>query len=227
MSVTEKNPWEPSRRKRDTRFPIKREAVLNAAAALFRERGYEGTSLNDLADILNITKPTVYYYIQSKEQLLLDILNRAQDHILGFLKAAEISPMTGYEKLRTVMIKYALIMISDEGACIARVPTRVMEPDSRANVEARIKEADEIIYRILACGEQDGTLRPADPLVVNHALFGSLNWMAYWTRPQGRLSPEQLAEMQVDLLLDGVRGPVASRPAKAKVLKRTTSAVEA
>jgi AcrR family transcriptional regulator len=227
MSVTDKNPWEGGRRKRDTRFPIKREAVLNAAAVLFRERGYEGTSLNDLADILNITKPTVYYYIQSKEQLLLDILNRAQDHILDFLKAAEVSPMTGYEKLRFVMIRYALIMISDEGACIARVPTRVIEPESRANVEARIREADEIIYRILACGEQDGTLRVIDPLVVNHALFGSLNWMAYWTRPQGRLSPEQLAETQVDILLDGVRGPAAPGPKRGKAVKRMTSAVEA
>lgn len=227
MNASEKTPWEAGRRKRDTRFPLKREAVLNAAAALFRERGYEGTSLNDLADMLNITKPTVYYYIQSKEQLLLDILNRAQDHILGFLKAAEISPMTAYEKLRTVMIEYALLMISDEGACIARVPTRVMEAASRANVEARIKEADEIIYRILASGEQDGTLRVNDPLVVNHALFGSLNWMAYWTRPKGRLTPETLAEMQVDVLLDGVRGPAAPKPSKARALKPMTSAVEA
>ena len=135
--------------------------------------------------------------------------------------------MTAYEKLRSVMIQYALLMISDEGACIARVPTRVMEPASRANVEARIKDADEIIYRILASGEQDGTLRISDPLVVNHALFGSLNWMAYWTRPTGRLSPETLAEMQVDVLLQGVLGPAAPGGQKAGTVKRTTSAVEA
>ena len=59
------------RSRRDTQFPEKREALLNAAAKLFREKGYEGASLNDLADMLHITKPTLYYYVKSKDQLVL------------------------------------------------------------------------------------------------------------------------------------------------------------
>ena len=81
MARPAKNPWGKAPRKRDNQFAEKREAVLRSAAALFRERGYEGASLNDLADILNITKPTIYYYVQSKEQLLLDILKVAQDEV--------------------------------------------------------------------------------------------------------------------------------------------------
>jgi AcrR family transcriptional regulator len=212
MSKAQTNPWESGRRKkRDNRFPEKRDAVLKAAAALFRERGYDRASLNDLADILKITKPTIYYYVHSKEQLLLDILRGAQDQILASLNEAVKSPATGYEKLRKVMVDYALIMISDHGACMARIPSRAFEePAARAEVEDRIEEADRLIYQILDEGQKDGTLRFSDRTVALQTLYGSLNWAAYWTKPSGRLKPHQLAEAQVEILLNGVCGPAAA-----------------
>jgi len=216
------SPWQKVRRRRNSQFPEKKEAVLQAAAALFRDRGYDAASLNDLADILNITKPTVYYYVHSKQQLLLDILKRAQDQILGHLEEVERSNATAYEKLRTFMIHYALIMISDYGACLARFPWRTFDARSRADIQARIDEADEMLYRIIAAGEKDKTLSVPDRVVVYHALFGSLNWMAYWTKSSGRHPPQKLAEMQVDVLLSGIRG--AAAPTKSAKTKAALSA---
>ena len=208
------SPWGKISRKRESKFDIKREAVLRSAAALFRERGYEGASLNDLAEILNITKPTIYYYVQSKEQLLLDILTVAQEEILGFMRRADAKPQTGYEKLREIMIDYAQIIVSDYGACLSRIWTKSIDPASFAPVESRIREADQILYKVLEEGVNDGSLIVTDRTVVMHALFGSLNWMAYWAKPTRRLSPLKLAETQVDILLRGVSAAPRSTTVK-------------
>lgn len=212
MARPAKNPWGNAPRKRDGQFAEKREAVLRSAAKLFRERGYEGASLNDLADVLNITKPTIYYYVQSKEQLLLDILREAQEEILGFMKAADESPLNGYGKLRRIMIDYAQIIVSDYGATLARIWMRAIEQPGRTEVEKRVREADAIIHKILQEGVRDGSLKISDPTVVLHTLFGSLNWMAYWAKPNRRLTPRELAEAQTDILLEGIRGETAAAP---------------
>jgi len=226
--ATSANPWGKVSRKRDSKFDVKREAVLRSAAALFRERGYEGASLNDLADILNITKPTIYYYVQSKDQLLLDILTVAQEEILDFMRRADAKPLTGYEKLREIMIDYAQIIVSDYGACLSRIWTRSIDPAGRSQVEGRIREADKILYKVLEEGERDGSLIIIDRTVVLHSLFGSLNWMAYWAKPTRRLSPLKLAETQVDILLQGVSAaprPVTVKPAPAsKATPKKTAA---
>lgn len=218
MARAATNPWGATPRKRVSKFAVKREALLASAAALFRERGYEGSSLTDLAEILNITKPTIYYYVESKEQLLLDILKVAQDDILTFMQAADASPANGYDKLRRIMIDYAQVMVSDYGACLSRIWMRALDPPSRAQVEHRIREADQIIHKILEEGERDGSLEIADHTVALHALFGSLNWMAYWAKPDRRLDPRKLAETQVDILLQGVRPAAAGAKARPRAL---------
>jgi AcrR family transcriptional regulator len=187
---------------------------MQAAAKLFREKGYEAASLNDLAGMLQITKPTLYYYVHSKENLQLEILKRAQDEILEFLKKADASDAKGIDKLRTVMIQYALVMISDHGACLARLPWRMFSRENHREVLDRIDEADRILYRIIRLGEKDGTIQVPDRIVAYHAIFGSLNWMAYWTKDDGRLTSQKLAEMQVDMLLNGIRGKRKRAPAR-------------
>jgi AcrR family transcriptional regulator len=69
-------PWK-KRRRRDNRFMEKKAAVLTAAAGLFNRQGFENTPLSDLADALNVTKPTLYYYVSSKDELLLEISRTA------------------------------------------------------------------------------------------------------------------------------------------------------
>jgi AcrR family transcriptional regulator len=219
MPKTAQTPWGKTPRKRDSQFAVKREAVLRSAAALFREKGYDGASLNDLADILNITKPTIYYYVQSKEQLLVDILSVAQDEIITFMRVADATEKTGYDKLRRIMIDYAQIMVSDYGACLSRIWMGTLDPSSRVQVEKRIRDADTIIHKVLDEGQADGTIAVTDKTVALHALFGSLNWMASWVKPNRRLTPLKLAETHVDILLKGVRGggfEVSAEDSKSK-----------
>jgi hypothetical protein len=148
------------------------------------------------------------------------------------MRAIESGPGRAYDKLREIMLRYASFMTTDYGICLALVPAGSMAPDSRALVYARVKEANQILYRILEAGRKDRSLAIPDTVIAAHALFGSLNWMGSWHKPKGRIAPEKVAEMQVQILLNGIRGPnaplsVADTPprARAKTSRRgTTSA---
>jgi len=218
MSTTD-SPWGTTPRKHRSKFQLKRDAVLEAAAALFRQRGYEGASLNELADILNITKPTIYYYVESKDRLLLDIKIQVQDQILAFMKTTVAGTGTALQKLRAIMIRYAEFMMSDYGTCLSLIANREIGEKGRIEVEARIDEANQTLYRLLDQGKREGSMVVPDRVVACHVLFGSLNWMSHWAKSTGRLPPDKLIPMQVDLLLSGIAAPsapTARTPAKPK-----------
>jgi AcrR family transcriptional regulator len=200
-----KSPWPTKTRRREVKFTEKRDAVYRAAARLFRERGFDDTSLGELADILNVTKPTVYYYVQSKDELLFNIKSEAQRQVIEFVKEADKLPGSGYDRLRAAMISYAELMMTDLGICLSIVPSRHMEPENRRVFYEGVKEVNRILMRIIRAGVKDGTLVAADPALVIRAQFGSLNWIGMWFAEGGRLSHDQLAAAQVDILLNGIR----------------------
>lgn len=206
------SPWPGTRRRRES-FPEKREALLNAAAALFRQRGYDGASLSELAERLNVTKPTLYYYVKNKDHLVRQIIARGQEEMLRYMRAAELRSGSAYEKLRAIMIELILVMTSDYGACLSLVGTREFEPETQAEIRKRREEGDRILYRLLSAGQRDGSIQVGDRIVTMHALFGSINWVPRWYKPEGRLPPKKFATQFVDILLSGVRpreAPTAS-----------------
>src|SRR4030095_729273 len=113
------SPWVGGRRGR-REHGIKREAVICAAAKAFNARGYHNTSLDDVAAALGVTKPTVYYYVANKEQLLFECFRAGLEPIRAALGRAERSPGDGRERLRDVIRDYALAIASDYGWCMVR-----------------------------------------------------------------------------------------------------------
>lgn len=214
------SPWRAGPRKRATHFPEKKEAVIAAAAGLIRRNGYEGTSLADLADILNITKPTLYYYVGSKDELFFEIISRAQEQTLKLIEEAAASDATGVEKLRRIMIGFANTMMSDFGACLSLPWPESVEASYRLKHASKVRAANELITGVVLEGHHDGTIRRIDPVFVLNVLFGSLNWLPRWYKPNGRLSPQKFAETQVDILLNGVVAR-ADEPAKTSARGRS------
>jgi len=200
------SPWTGRKaRGRGRDFPIKREAVLSAAAALMGRKGYGGASLAELAEILGVTKPTLYHYVGSKEQLFAEIVERSQAMTIEFIAGVAAGPGTGLAKLRAIMLGYMKIVNTDAGTCLLFASTADIGPETGGLIRARAKRANALIYQVLAEGQADGTLRISDPTVALNTLFGSLNWTPNWYRPGRRLALDDIAEQQVDLLLNGVR----------------------
>jgi len=201
------SPWTGAKahRGRGRDFPVKREAVLSAAAALMGRKGYDGMSLAELAETLNITKPTLYHYVGNKEALFVEVVARSQEMMIAFLGEIAGRETSGYEKLRAMMLGYAVRVNSDPGTQLLFTNSSAIGPQTRRDIAVRARQANALILAAIEDGRRDGTLAIAHPTMALNALFGSLNWSTNWFRLGGPLDPEAVAALQVDLLLNGVR----------------------
>ena len=92
--------WGSDIQSRDEQRSLKRMAILRVAAQAFNKAGFQQTSLTDLAERLNVTKPTLYYYVKNKDDILISILNTAMEELRAVIRAEQVSQRNGLEKLR-------------------------------------------------------------------------------------------------------------------------------
>lgn len=191
--------WQ-GRRRRRADHDLKRDAVIRAAARAFNERGYHNTSLDDIAATLGVTKPTVYYYVENKEQLLFECFRAGLQPIRAALEAAEASRDTGRERLRRVIADYARAIASEYGWCMVRAEHQDLGPELSAQVKALKSEIDQGIRRQLRRGIEDGSIEPCDQRIAAFAIAGALNWIAHWYREGQPMGPDAVAEAYVAFL---------------------------
>jgi AcrR family transcriptional regulator len=199
--------WRGRRRRQD--HGSKRDAVIRTAARAFDERGYHNTSLDDIAAALGVTKPTIYYYVPNKEQLLFECFRAGLEPIRGALLQAEQANGSGRERLRAVIRDYALAIASEYGWCMVRAEHQDLGPELGAQVRALKSEIDRGIRRLVQTGMADGSIAVADAKLAAFAIAGALNWIAHWFRAGRSLSSAQIADSFVQFLEHGL----APRPA--------------
>src|SRR6185437_7783375 len=102
------------------RAAVKRDAVIRAAAHAFNRKGYHNTSLDDIAAALEVTKPTVYYYVSNKEQLLFECFLAGVEQIRAAFREVKSSDLTARERLNAVLHHYAQAVASEFGWCMVR-----------------------------------------------------------------------------------------------------------
>ena len=212
------NPADPAtawlgRRRRRADHDLKREAVIRTAARAFYEHGYHNTSLDDIARELGVTKPTVYYYVASKEQLLFECFRAGLEPIRAVLAEVENSTGSSRDRLRRVITDYARAIASEYGWCMVRAEHQDLGPELSARVRALKSEIDQGIRRLLRQGIEDGTIQPCDPRITAFAIAGALNWIAHWYRAGQSMDAGQVAEAYVAVLENGLlpRGATGSK----------------
>jgi len=200
------------RRRRRVDHELKREAVIRAAARAFHERGYHNTSLDDIAAALGVTKPTIYYYVASKEQLLFECFRAGLEPIRAALAAVERTGGSGRERLERVIADYARAIASEYGWCMVRAEHQDLGPELSGEVKALKSEIDQGIRRLLRRGIEDGSLQPCDPRITAFAIAGALNWIAHWYREGQSMSAAAVAQAYVTVLQEGLlpRAPAAA-----------------
>lgn len=197
------SPWR-SRRKARADRGIKREAVIRAAARAFELRGFHNTTLDGIAAALEVTKPTLYYYVGSKEQLLFECFVAGLEPIRSALREQRASTRPGRERLRTVLLRYAEAIASEFGWCMVRAEDQDLGEELRLHVKALKSEIDQGLRRLLREGMADGSIAECDPKMTSFALAGALNWIAHWYRGSQGLRPAQVAEAFVGLFETGL-----------------------
>jgi len=208
--------WGYEVQNKEEQSALKRLAILRTAAQLFNEHGFYATSLNDLAKLLHVTKPSLYYYVQSKDDILLQILNHAMEQIEPAIVLAEETGVSGLEKLRIFVGKYVQVLTGDFGKCLVLSGTTPLDQASRETVAPAFRRIDEAVRGMISEGIADGSITQCEPKIAAFSLFGSLHWMTSWYRIDGELSAEELAEQIFSIFRDGLKGsaPKASQTRK-------------
>lgn len=197
------SPW-ASAPDREQQREAKRQAVLQAAAELFNERGFHATSLDDIAARLNVSKPTLYYYVKNKDEILLQCVSQGLEMTLEGIEASRQAGGNAVDQLRACMQVYAGIVTQPFGMCLIRVGDEEVPEPSRTELRRMKSEIDHAFRRLVAQGVEEGSLAPCDPKMSAFVIAGALSWIGRWYQPGGDYTPEQIAQQCIATLCDGV-----------------------
>src|SRR5580658_9624229 len=217
--------WASSRERLRGR-ELKRDAVVRAAAREFNRKGYHNTSLDDIAARLEVTKPTVYYYVTSKEQLLFQCFVAGVERIRAAFRDVRQLQLPARERLNAVLRRYGEAVASEFGWCMVRAEEQDLSPAMSRHIKALKSEIDHGIRRLIREGVQDGSIHPCDPKMTAFALAGALNWIAYWYREDQSLTGVQIAAAFLAIFESGLRprgngAEAASRPRARRAASAT------
>jgi AcrR family transcriptional regulator len=198
------SPWRASRERLRDR-EVKREAVIRAAAREFNLKGYHNTSLDDIAARLEVTKPTVYYYVTSKEQLLFECFVAGVEQIRAAFREVRDLEVPARERLNAVLRHYGEAVASEFGWCMVRAEDQDLPPAMSRHIKTLKSEIDHGIRRLIKEGVQDGSISSCDPKMTAFALAGALNWIAHWYREDRSLTGAEIADAFVTVFEGGLR----------------------
>ena len=204
--LAQPSPW-PQAPVREQQREAKRNAVLSTAAQMFNERGFHATSLDDIAARLQVSKPTLYYYVKNKDEILLECVKKGLHLILEGIEASRQAGGNAVDQLRACMQVYADIVTQPFGMCIIRIGDEEVPEPSRTELRRMKSEIDQAFRRLVAQGVQEGTLAPCDPKMTAFVIAGALSWIGRWYQSGGEYTAAQVAEQCIGTLMHGVLGP--------------------
>ena len=189
--------------------PRRREEVLAAAAKVFHEKGYASASIQDVAEELDILKGSLYYYIDSKEDLLFRIIEGVHADIVERLEewlAADEDPLV---LLRSYLEQQVRAYCRDvERVGVFLHDFHHLSPERQALILTERDRFDQALRDLIGRGVAEGVLAPdVDPKLTAMAVFGMMNWISTWWREDGPSAPDEVAQQFTDLVLAGVVGP--------------------
>lgn len=195
----------PSRETRATQREEKRLALLQAAVRLFNERGFHATSLEDVAASLGVTKPVVYHYLGTKDQVLFECVRIGLEQLKQAVESSADLPGSGLDRLEFALRRYAEINMEDFGACVVRTGDTLLSPQSRAQFRTLKRANNAALQALVQAAADDGSALVEDVPLTTFTLAGALNWPATWFREDGPRSRQDVARDMVRVLLCGLK----------------------
>lgn len=180
--------------------------LFTKAAELFAQRGYSGTSLQDIADAMEVSRPALYRYINSKEDILAGLVAHVTQDLAEELTAVrERRDLDTAGRLRAA-IHHMVRQRADQPLLLRVLILSESElPASVAPVHRRAKR--EVLDHLTALVREataDGHLRPVNEHVAVFTILGTVNWIAFWYDPKGEVTPNELADAITDVCLNGL-----------------------
>ena len=179
--------------------------VYRTAARIILQKGYDATSVSDIADALGITKAGLYHYIKGKTELLYEIMKYGLEELERevLVPAREIADPE--QRLRFVVTTHARIVTRGDGVVTILVDeARALTPAQNRNVMRMKRKYIDCLRDTLDELKKLRKLRGVDTTVAAFSITGAINWLSRWYRPGGELSAEEIAWQIADIALNGV-----------------------
>ncbi|MBM4425893.1 MAG: TetR/AcrR family transcriptional regulator [Chloroflexi bacterium] len=182
-----------------------RDDILDAAAQVFRQKGYHGASMSDIAGALDVQKASLYHHVESKQEILLALLERALAMLTEHISAISAQNSSPDQKLR-LMIREYLTGLADNAdlTSVLLFEHRSLDKKSHAS-HVPFRDKFEKLWRdVLEEGIAKKIFDLKDTGLATRAIMGTLNWTLTWYRPEGDKSIEQIADEYSDFILKGM-----------------------
>jgi len=182
-----------------------REDILEAAAQVFRQKGFHGASMQDIAEAVNLQKASLYHHVTSKQEILLALLNRALELLLERISAIADQPLPADLKLSQMIREYLQILAENTDlSAVLLFEHRSLERKQHARHVPNRDKFEGLWRSVLEEGVASGRFQCEDPALTTRAILGILNWTITWYRPDGDMTINQIADRYSDLLLNGL-----------------------
>ncbi len=183
-----------------------RDDILVAAAQIFSEKGFHASSMQDIAERVNLQKGSLYHHVTSKQEILVDLLDRAMDLLTEHMMAVLEKPLPIEEKLRQAMISYLITLTDNHDlALVLLLEHRSLSPEMKARHYPRRDRFEGLWRALIQEGMDSGIFCCLDTTTATRALLGVLNWTITWYSSGGPLTAEEVADQYSILFLNGLK----------------------
>src|SRR5262250_3189800 len=186
-----------------------RQEILRTSARLFQQQGYDGTSMNDVASALKLSKGGLYHHFQSKDEILFELMNHAMDiteqRVIGPVKTIP-DPQ---DRLRMLIRRHIAVVLSerDREITVMLHENHPLPPSLRKRINARKKDYVHFVENLIAEVQRGRGAKPTiTPRAAAFALLGMINWIYQWYRPEGALQEEGLVQQYTEIFFQGALG---------------------
>jgi len=188
-----------------------RQEILRTAARLFQQRGYDATSMNDVAAALKLSKGGLYHHFQSKDEILFEIMNHAMDITQERVLAPVRSIADPEDRLRSLIRRHIEVVLSpaDREITVMLHENHPLPPVLRRRINVRKKEYIHFVEDLIAEVQRNAQrTRQAGgavtPRAAAFALLGMINWIYQWYKPEGELQTHNLVPQFTNLFFAGI-----------------------
>jgi AcrR family transcriptional regulator len=178
--------------------------ILRGAAAAFRDRGYAGSSVRDIARRLRMTPGNLYYYFRNKQDILYFCQDYSLDVLLREARRIVRLPATPEDKVKALVRAQVLCMLDELHGSAGHIEFHAVSPARLKKIIAKRDAYERLVRAAVAEGVRARRFAPCDPKLTTLAILGAVNWTARWYRPGGAWSPESIADAFADFLVRGL-----------------------
>ena len=188
------------------------QEILDAARKLFRQKGYYATTMQDIAEAVGLQKASLYHYIRSKEALLLQIAGETMRLFHAELDRIEAAGGTVAEQLAEAIRAHVRVVAEhQETLTVLFRESHALPAEHAEKVRAETGKYTRRLTELIARGVANGELRAVDPGAACLAILGACNWMYRWYSADGRLTPREIGDQFVQVILHGLLAPAGAQ----------------